>query len=394
MLNIEKGKPVHCIETVTGRNLTGALLISADEIRADLYSYANYFQVNVDQPVFLTTETGQIASLHASIDMGTGTTSRHNRRTYHQVIISNVAVVGHDQWTNTDAVKKVSFIVEHSMVLLRHKDKVKALGSTRHPNKDDFTIFKDAASGMTFGAWYGATYSMEFDAPKKLWPTFDIEFDEPKSIRDYIKHVSNYVAFISFCLGVKLKPDNIRISRLSHDEMMAAIEAGTYVDSHEVHYVWPDEKIETRDSWAGGAPIHAGDEEELAALRACLLTWMNRADVWEKPYNMMMTSFALKNVISAERLITACRWFEDIPIAQSQNALSDEDIIAIAAVATLKAEELRHPSIIRNRIEGAIKRIRAESAEERFSRLVAKIEEQFGKGILPENVIMHLKRAI
>lgn len=394
MPDIERGKPVHCVETVTDRNLTGMLLLSGDEIRVDLYSYTDPFQINVDQPIYLLAETGDIISLHANIDSSSGSVSGQGPTIYHHGFISNVAVVGHDRWTDTDKVKYVSFTVEHAMELLRHKDKVKAIGSTRHPEEENFTILKEAASGLTLSAHYSAIYEIGFNAPKELWPVFVIEFDEPKSILDYIEHVLYYVDFLSFCLGVKLKPDKINIDRLSHDEMMAAAAARAYRGHHKVQYVWPEEKIESRDLWVGGSPVRAWDENELNTLRACLVAWINRAESWKKPYVMMTTSFALKSVISAERLINACRWFEDIPITQSQNALSDEHIEAIAAAATQKAEELGHAPIIRKRIEGSIRRLKAESSKERFTRLVAKIEEKFGKGILPENAVMHLKRAI
>ena len=401
MLNIEKSKSVHCVETVTGQNLTGTLLLSEDEIRVNLYSYTtDCFDINSDQPIYLVAETSHVVSLYANVDLGIGCTSQRDRTTYCQGFISNVAVVGHDRWTDTDMVRTVSFSVKHSMELLRHKDKVKALGSTRYPKQEDITIFKVAASGMKLRAGYGVTYGSEFNAPKALWPIFEIEFDEPQSIHDYIKHVSNYVGFLSFCLGVKLKPDRIGINRLSHDEIMATlettIETGTYPSNHEVQYVWPEEKIESHDLWVGGSPVRAWDEEELNALRACLVAWMDRSNAWEIPYVMMMTSFALKNVISAERIINACRWFENIPIArpQKQNALPDEDVEAIVTAATQKAEELGHAPQIRERVAGAIKWVKAESAEEQFTRLVAKIEEKFGKEILPDSVIVHLKRAI
>jgi hypothetical protein len=50
--------------------------------------------------------------------------------------------------------------------------------------------------------------------------------------------------------------------------------------------------------------------------------------------------------------------------------------------------------MIGERIAGAIKRVRAESSEQQFSRLIAMIERTFGNGILPENAVSHLKRAI
>jgi hypothetical protein len=97
----------------------------------------------------------------------------------------------------------------------------------------------------------------------------------------------------------------------------------------------------------------------------------------------------LKNIISAERLINACRWFEEIPTSQSQNAMSINDIDEIANVATRKAQELGYESAIRKRIANAITWVKAESSEARFNRLVAKVETKFGKGVLAENAVTH-----
>jgi ApeA N-terminal domain 1 len=379
---------------VTGKDLTGTLLLADNEIRADLYSYTEFFHIAADQPIYFTAETGQVVSFHSNVDLGTGTTTRGDRRIYHCGIAANTAVVGHDCWTDTDQVKRVSFTVKHSLELLRHKDKFEALGKVKYPTEEHLRVFSDSVKSMKLRAWYGATYGMDFSTPKTISPMFEIEFDESNTVHDYIRHVSCYVYFISFCLGVKLKPESIRIDRLSHDEMMAAIDAHSYIGSHDVHYVWPEEKIDSQDLWVGGSPVRAWDDEELCALRACLVAWMDRAEAWKKAYAMMMTNFALKNVISAERLINACRWFEDIPTAQSQNAISSEDIVQISATATQKAHELGYDRSIRERIASSLKLVKAESSEERFNRLVAKVEEKFGKGILPENAVTHLKRAI
>jgi hypothetical protein len=107
-----------------------------------------------------------------------------------------------------------------------------------------------------------------------------------------------------------------------------------------------------------------------------------------------MSSFGMENVMSAERLLNACRWFEEIPTTQAQNALSDEDVEMISATATKTAQGLGYPPAIQRRIAGAIKRLKSESSEERFRRLVAMIEEKFGKGILAKDAVAHLKRAI
>ncbi|MBT1157118.1 hypothetical protein J1C56_16095 [Aminobacter anthyllidis] len=394
MPDIEKGKPVHCIEDVTGKQLAGSLLLSDDVIRTDLYSYHELVHVDAEAPIYLIAETGHVVSLHSSVDRGSGTRHSHDRAIYHQSLIANIAVIGYDRWTLSDKVKKVCFTVKHSMELLHNRDKVETLGSTRYPKVEDLRLFEDAADDMRLRASYGARYGMDFDAPKELWPSFEIEFDEPQNIHDYIRHVSNYVHFLSFCLGAKLKPGNIRIDRISRAETMAAIEADSYRGDYEVHYVWPEEEIASGELWVGGSPVRAWNDEELAALRACLVIWMVRADEWKKSYAMMMMSLSLRNVISAERLINACRWFEEIPIAQAQSVLPTHHVDAIAVTAAQKAQELGHSPKIQDRIAGAIRRLKAESSEEQFKRLVAMVEQKLGIGIMPENTVAHLKRAI
>jgi hypothetical protein len=397
MPKIESGKPLHCVELVTGKDLTGTVLVSDDELRAEIYSYTDHFHIKGEEPLFLQTETNEIVSLHSNVTTIAGTRSRNiapERVTYRQEILSNVAIVGHDPWTSGDGVKRVSFEVKHTKQLMQHDRKIKAIGRKRFPGEEHLTIFNDAAEGMMLRAWYGATYGMEFDAPKELWPAFGIEFDEARSVQDYIVAVSDYVAFLSFCFGVPLKPSAIRIDRLSFAQMMQAVEKHEYPGDHEVHYVWPEPEIDNRDLWVGGSPVRCWDNEELASFRECLAAWVNRAAAWRRPNALMTTSFGLKNVVSSERLLNACRWLEDIPIAKAQPILSSTDVDAIAAAAAAKAQELGHDAAVGQRVAGAVRWIRAETAEQQFKRLVGTVESKFGKGILPDEAVEHFKRAI
>src|SRR6266581_2152936 len=135
MPKIESGKPLHCVELVTGKSLTGTMLVSDEEIRAEIFSYTGHFHIEVEQPVFLQTETNEIVSLHSNITTIAGTNSRNiapQRVTRRQEIISNVAVVGHDPWTAEDGVKRVNFQVRHTKQLMRHDAKVKAIGRTKY----------------------------------------------------------------------------------------------------------------------------------------------------------------------------------------------------------------------------------------------------------------------
>ncbi|WP_271591823.1 hypothetical protein [Bradyrhizobium sp. CCBAU 65884] len=393
----ESTRPLHCVELVTGKNLTGTVLISENELRADIYSYDDHFHIEGEEPVFLQTATNEIVSLHSNVTTITGTSSRNlppQRTTRHQEILSNVAVVGHDAWAAEDGVKQVSFNVKHTNQLMLHDGKVKTIGRTRFPEEDELTIFNDTAEGMTVRAWYGATYGMELEGPKEIWPTFGIEFDKPQNIRDYIDYVSDYVNFLSFCFGVPLTPSSIRFDRLSFAEMMEAIEKHDYPGDHKVHYIWPEAEVDNRDLWVGGSPVRCWDDQELGAFRACLVAWMNRASAWRRPNALMSTAFGLKNVVSSERLLNACRWFEDIPIGKAQPVLSASDVDAIAAVAAAKAQKLGHDPAIGERVAGAIRWIRAETAEQQFKRLVGTVEARFGKGVMPKEAVEHLKRAI
>lgn len=395
MLKIDAGEPVHCVELITGRNLTGTVVVSEKTISASIYSYTDFFHLK-GEPIILRAATNEIVSLHSNITHGPGETSRliePKRTTYRQEVVSNFAVVGHDPWTTEDKVRHVSFSVKHCTGLMSHRAKLNTIGLTKYAGDEQLRIFADFADGLSLRAGYAATYGIDFDAPKDFWPVFEIEFNRPRDILEYFSSVYHYVCFLSFCLGAPLKPSSIHVDRLSSEEIKSAIESHTYPGGHSVHYVWPENEIDTGDLWLGGSPLISHNDAELAALQACLVAWMNRAATWKKSYSLMMNSFSLRKLSSPERLINACRWFEDIPIAQTQDALSEEEIDKIANAASKKAEELGHSQLI-GRISGAIKRVRAESVEETFARLVAMVEARFGRGVLGEDSVPHLKRAV
>jgi hypothetical protein len=393
---IDVGKPLHCLELVTGKNLTGTVLLSGERISAQIYSFGDWFHIKGEEPVFLQTEANDIVSLHSNITTLPGTHSRLSepqRTAYRQEIISNIAIVGHDAWAAKDGMKRVTFRVKHTKELMHHRKKVDALGR-KYPKEDNFNLLEDTVEGMTLRVRYAATYGMDFNAPKEFWPSFEIEFNEVQTIEEYIRHVITYVQFLSFCFGVKLKPSDVEIDRLSFADMVAAIEKQEYPGYHAVHYVWPEVEIDDQDLWVGGSPVRVWDDDELLSFRACLAVWMNRARDWKKAHTLMVISFGLKNTFSSERLISACRWFEDIPVAKAQPAISDAAIEAIATAAAAKARELGQTAVLLDRIEGAIKRLKAETFEQHFSRLLALVESKFGSGIMPGDPISYLKRAI
>jgi len=391
---IEKGKQLHCSETVTGKKLTGTLILSNDGLRADLYSYDEAFNIKTDRPLHLIAEKGQIVSLHSTIDNGLGSSFWDDRTVWHQGIIANVSVIGADAWTETDTIKRVTFTVKHTMELLRHQNKLAVIRRERRPDDEHFRLFEICVAGMTLKASYGAMYNSGSDTPTQIWPVYEIEYGEPQSLHDYLRHVLDYVHFLSFCNGAVFKPSDIKIDRVSFAEILQAMEAQSYRDSHEVYYAWPEVPVDDQSLWVGGSPIRAWDQTELGAFQDCLSVWMNRAAAWTNAYAMMMGCFRRNNVLSADRLINACRWFEEIPLAASQFALKPRDVEEIAAAAAAKAEALGHTMQLKERIKGAIRRIKEETAEDRFRRLLSTVERRFGANIFLETAIVDLKRAL
>lgn len=394
---IESGEIVHCVELSSGGNLTGTFSFDQDGIRAQIYSYEKFFFIRPEEPIFLLTEKNLIVSLHSNIAAPAGSNSRMSepaRTIYRQDITSSIAVIGYDKWGTADRVKRVHFTVKHTKEILRHQAKTEALAKNKFPEEHNLSIYSEPVSGMTVRAGYNASYSIELDAPIDIWPRFELEFEEEVTLYNYLDHVSCYVAFLSFSLGVHLKPSEIRISRHSQDEMMAKIEERSYPGDHTVNYVWPEVEVDTRDLWAGGSPVSAWDDDELSALRQCVVSWMERHTEWHNAYVLMMTSLTLKREISAHRLIEACKWFEEIPLTKSQNTITEEHIDAIASAAADRAGKLGYEAAIKSRIAGSLKTIRKESHEDRFSRLVKLVRHKFGQSILPEGVVAHLRHAI
>ena len=48
MPKFEIGKPLHCQELATGKNLTGTVLLSEERSSAQIYSFSDRFHINGD----------------------------------------------------------------------------------------------------------------------------------------------------------------------------------------------------------------------------------------------------------------------------------------------------------------------------------------------------------
>lgn len=392
---IEKGRRYFCREETTGKGLSGMFHIDDDDIVAQLFVFDEPLVSLFDDLLVVRLEDNRIASLHNNIT--NGPTSHYQNikgvRSSSTRVLSNIVVVGEDPWQPGDPIRRVEFSIEHAEDLLHHSDKFDAIADAEFGDMPEVTLFRMPVDGMTIKVWYPATGFMRFKRPTEIGVRYGIEFDEPRDLNTYIKDVLRVVRFVSAAMGHQFVPSGIRISRLTLAEFTAAVEARSGYEDHGVHYIWPVEAPE-RSLWVGKAFAHVRDDAHLAEFLECLRCWIERDAAWNAATNIMMNAFKLQTTMSGERLLNACTWLEEIPGADSEMAVSDEDIAAIAAVAAAEAEKRGHRDYV-SRIAGVIRgQLKKESNAERFARLRNAIADRYGDKVLPDTVIPHLKTAM
>ncbi len=363
----------------------------------ELYAFdERHLSGDFDHLLVLRLENNTIVSLHNNVAGSAGINHMDlvkRRWTSRRHILSNVVITGDDAWLQSDTVRRISFSIEHAEELLRYSHKFQAVVEAELGDVLDTTLFVLSAAGMTVKAWYPASSDLTFKRATHITVRYGIEFDEPRDLTSYMPEMLRLVQFVSAAMGHRFTPSNIHLSRLSDTEQLAAVDAGTGYREHKVHYIWASDAPKS-NIWIGNSFAHVRDETELAAFQDCLKAWLERDSAWRSAANMMMGSLALQRVMSGDRLMTACRWLENIPGADSEMAVSDDDIDAIARVASAEAENRGHKDY-QSRIAGVIRsQLKKESNSERFTRLHHSICHKFGNDALEPDIITNLLRAM
>lgn len=381
----------HCIELNTGKAFSGNVKIGTDEIRVDLHGYGTVPGLEDQSAIFLKTERNRVISLHSVVTSGGG---QHGLESpvHHERIYANIAVEGYAKWEEKDPVKRVAFRLKNAEQLLMHKDKDETLAS-RLTSGSDGDLFRQQVEGITVSARYSGVWHGGRKEPTEAWTELEIEFSEEATVFNYIESVMTVVRFFSFCLGTALKPSQIRIYKQKMAERLQALENKQEAEEFEVHYVWPEPPVEDLDTWVGGSPVRAWDDEQVADLCKCLEAWMARSAAWKNSSILMMGALSSKREMSVDRLMQACKWFEEIPLTKLQQSIQEKHLGEIAAVAVAKATELGYGPI-EPRIQGALRSIKTERNEDRFNRLVEAVRARFGAKVLNDSVTADLMKAI
>lgn len=394
--NLEPGNHYFCREEVTGNGHGGIFNFHTNEMTVELYAFDEiHIGVDLEDVLVLRLANNSMLSLHNNIGAG-GTVGYgdivNERYTTCLRVLSNVVIAGDSPWPQRKPIRRLSFSMEHSDELLRYSDKYETIIEAELGDMPETTLFAVEADGMTFKAWYSVSGSLSLK-PAHIGVRYGIDFHEPRDLHSYMPELQRLLHFVSAALGHPFTPSDIEFSSLIDAEYEAAVAARKGYKAHKVHYVWPSNPPHY-SLRIGNSFAHVRGETELTAFLACLHAWISRDAEWRGANNLMMGSLVLQDTLSGERLLNACRWLEEIPGANSDMAVSDEDIDAIAAVASIEAERRGHRDY-KPRIAGVIRgQLKKESNRERFTRLHRAICETFGNSALNESVIDHLLKAM
>jgi hypothetical protein len=107
---------------------------------------------------------------------------------------------------------------------------------------------------------------------------------------------------------------------------------------------------------------------------------------------MMMGSLKFIGEISAERMLAAFKWLEEIPIAVQLQPVDSDHVDCIASCAAEVALRLGYDNWV-DRIRGSLRVLRFESHRDRFTRLIKSIRHRLGTNIVDDLIVEHLMRA-
>lgn len=225
-------------------------------------------------------------------------------------------------------------------------------------------------------------------------PVIAVEFAEARTLKTYLDDIQAIVRFISLVLGIPMEPEKICIRRISNKEMRKQLEKGDFLGDHTVTQQWFRKSNPTHNE-ARSYRAFAGlfDQEEMFAFRACLHAWLKREPEWARSNALMMDCLRLQNEISAERLLAACKWLEEVPTAKAIQVAEDSVIKSISDSALQAADKL-HQDQLKERIPGALNGLKFESHRQRFERLVQKATERFGPDVTDKDMPIHLIAAL
>ncbi|WP_406736124.1 hypothetical protein [Thioclava sp. GXIMD4215] len=361
-----------CIDLNTEKGHACTFRYEDKDIRVRVHSFAEKPELNAEEVIFLLSEKMKKISLFNNVDLGTPRVFGLDDQIYYcQNILSNCAVIGDEIWPSDQKIKRILFRLPKSDILFRHSEKLSALASGDIEEKH-FNLLDVKTRNLNVKIGYTAKGNAYGGGWTSTGCIFDIELDNPVKMGDHLTYQNDINCFFSGCLGVLIIEDEQCISPDSSAELDARLKQRKTARIYRELRLKNPKDITDFEGNFHGSPAWGVSDTELSNTARCLKAWIERADDWRNAYLHMQNCLRQRSEVSAERLISACRWLENIPTAKFEKVINDSNLENIASYAREKSEEL-HLDIPLKRLTGCLSSLKKETHEQRFSRLISEL---------------------
>lgn len=372
------------MELTSGQRHRCTFRYSPSEIETIVHSFDEAPFLEASEPIFLLSQKMKTVSLHQNLNAGSGHVGGYSDGSshHHQRIISNCAVIGTDPWTAEDKIKRIIFKIPGADRLFWHQEKLSTIANSK-PEPEDFKLFESTADVARIRAYYTAKGIAWGDGFTDAECVFEIEFHDSVSLGDHLDYLSVFRWFFSGCLGYLLIESDRRICRYSRDEFLHLVKSRKPAHQHREIRLRGEQRDPPSHISFHSSPAWGNSDEELENMSRCLVAWTNRMSEWKDAYAHMASCLKMRNEVTSERLLSACKWLEKIPTADANKVIDRKIIHDMAKAAFDKAVELG-AQIDEGRLKGVLSPVSNESHGQRFTRLISENWKE-GPGRTPRN---------
>jgi hypothetical protein len=400
-IEVERGKSYYCevaldqlAKVVEGATIEqppiaigGIFSIDGTDIRLRLVHFDEHFHVSDEAPLKVRTEANWTASLFDTISEGAGHIMCADRVAFSQNVLVNTALIGWDAWTADDRVRRTQFRVFEVELFLRHWPTFKGLLDSQFGKASNQEAFDVPVAGGCVRVQYNASGNTQSHYPRDVWAVVEMEFDEGISLSAMRNRSITMLRFLSAVASTHLQAREQIVSRLTRNEWLTAVKAREHPLDYSVYYYEGDKKNTSPGGRRGPhcAFAHLYDDTERNAFIACLQVWFSRNADWEGAASAMMSTFALHDEMSPERLLNATKWIEATPGTKPQPAMSEDHILALCKLVSRNAEKLGY-GVIAGRLRNSLRQIANEQNAQRFARLVSELKTFYGDQVVGDDL--------
>jgi hypothetical protein len=393
---IELDRRYLCREETTEDRVPGSFEITDRDMKLSLLSFDKFFFIDDFPLITVRLENNTYVTMFQNVYGGPGrswTNGTPPREAHTQTVSANIVVVGPEAWRVERAIRHVGFNVPLANGLLKHDDTYDALARAEVWGLPNSKLLEISFGNVNVLIGYEVRGVGTDPTRTRISPRIGVDFFGSRSLDTYLPTVYSIVRFFSAALCLRLRPHDTEIRAQTHEEFVAAVEAQEPAHTFEAHYIWShDIGLVEEAADLHGSFVLSHCDAERDNLTACLKAWLERDEDWRNATTLMMGSLKLKDEVSAERMLMAFKWLEEIPTAVQLRPISTDHVDTIAQRAAEVATELGYEDWT-GRIRGSLRVLRFESHRDRFARLVSTLRKRFGAEIVDDEIVDHLVQA-